>query len=40
MCIYADKVRYTSDWIVEVGGKIAVADEMAQKHGFRSLGKV
>ena len=40
MCIYADKVRYTNEWIVEVGGGSEVADEIAQKHGFRNLGKV
>ena len=41
MCIYADKVRYTNEWIVEVGGGGSeVADEIAQKHGFQNLGKV
>ena len=40
MCICADKVRYTKEWIVEVGRGSKVADEIAQKHGFRNLGKV
>ena len=40
VCIYADKVRYTNEWIVEVRGGSEVADEIAQRHGFRNLGKV
>ena len=37
---YADKTRYTNEWIVEVKGGPEVADEIAQRHGFKNLGKV
>ena len=40
VCIYADKTRYTNEWIVEVKGGPEVADEIAQRHGFKNLGKV
>ena len=41
---YADKTRYTNEWIVEVNGGPEFADEIAariaDRHGFRNLGKV
>ena len=40
MCTYGDKTRYTNEWIVEVKGGPEVADEIAQRHGFKNLGKV
>ena len=39
-CTYADKTRYTNEWIVEVKGGPEVADEIAERHGFKNLGKV
>ena len=39
-CMYAAKVRYSNEFVVEVKGGPEVADEIAQRHGFKNLGKV
>ena len=38
--MYAAKVRYSNEFVVEVKGGPEVADEIAQRHGFKNLGKV
>ena len=40
VCINAEKGRYTNEWVVEVREGSDTADEIAQRHGFRNLGKV
>ena len=39
-CMYAANVRYSNEFVVEVKGGPEVADEIAQRHGFKNLGKV
>ena len=38
--MYAAKVRYSNEFVVEVKGGPEVAEEIAQRHGFKNLGKV